>query len=97
MPAEQDRAEQETSAARSRRRLLVAHTYLVLKRGERHIPPVVRGLLGLVLMLLGTLGFLPILGFWMIPLGLALLASDIPPFRRWLKQQINARRKRNKP
>lgn len=94
--AERGRAEKEASAPRSRRRLMVAHTYLMLKRGERYLPPVVRGLLGLILMLLGTLGFLPVLGFWMIPLGLALLATDIPPFRRWLKKQINARRTRNK-
>lgn len=29
----------------------------------------------------GTLGFLPILGFWMLPLGLALLAIDLPFLR----------------
>ena len=29
----------------------------------------------------GMLGFLPILGFWMVPLGLALLALDVPPLR----------------
>ena len=77
---------------RNRRRLLLAHTYLMLKRGERYLPPVLRGVLGILLMGLGVLGFLPILGFWMIPLGLALLATDIPPFRRWLKAQINAHR-----
>jgi hypothetical protein len=37
----------------------------------------------------GTLGFLPILGFWMLPLGLALLAIDLPflqsPLARLLK------------
>ena len=32
----------------------------------------------LVVMLGGALGFLPILGFWMLPLGLALLAQDVP-------------------
>ena len=30
----------------------------------------------------GMLGFLPILGFWMVPLGVLLLALDIPPLRR---------------
>lgn len=70
MAAEQDRAEQNNaeqgvSAARSRRRLLVAHTYLMLKRSERYLHPIVRGLLRLMLMLLSTLGFLPISGFWM--------------------------------
>jgi hypothetical protein len=38
--------------------------------------------LGLVLIVGGLLGFLPILGFWMIPLGLLLLAEDIPALRR---------------
>jgi hypothetical protein len=27
-------------------------------------------------------GFLPILGFWMAPLGLALMAQDVPIIRR---------------
>ena len=30
----------------------------------------------------GILGFLPILGFWMIPLGLSILAVDVPPAAR---------------
>lgn len=30
----------------------------------------------------GFLGFLPILGFWMLPLGLLLLAEDIPVLKR---------------
>ena len=29
----------------------------------------------------GMLGFLPVLGFWMLPIGLALLAYDVPPMR----------------
>ena len=36
---------------------------------------------GLLLVAGGLLGFLPILGFWMIPLGLILLAVDVPPLR----------------
>ena len=67
----------------------------MLKRGARYIPPLVRGLLGVILIFLGLLGFLPVLGFWMIPLGLALLATDIPPFARWIKQELYARRRRN--
>jgi hypothetical protein len=42
--------------------------------------------LAIALMLGGTLGFMPILGFWMLPLGLVLLAIDVPfmrgPFAR---------------
>src|SRR5690349_15158614 len=29
----------------------------------------------------GVLGFLPLLGFWMVPLGLVLLAQDVPVLR----------------
>lgn len=34
--------------------------------------------LAVLLVLGGLLGFLPVLGFWMLPLGLLLLAIDIP-------------------
>ena len=34
--------------------------------------------LGLVLILGGIVGFLPILGFWMVPLGLIVIAKDVP-------------------
>jgi hypothetical protein len=37
--------------------------------------------LALLLMGGGTVGFLPILGFWMLPLGLILIAQDIRPLR----------------
>ena len=32
-----------------------------------------------VLIVAGIFGFLPILGFWMVPLGLLLIVKDIPP------------------
>ncbi len=35
----------------------------------------------IALMTGGALGFLPILGFWMVPLGLALVARDVPFMR----------------
>lgn len=37
--------------------------------------------LALVCVLGGVLGFLPVLGFWMLPLGLLLLAIDLPRLR----------------
>jgi hypothetical protein len=37
---------------------------------------------GLLLICGGLLSILPILGLWMLPLGLALLAEDAPPLRR---------------
>jgi hypothetical protein len=30
----------------------------------------------------GVFGFMPVLGFWMVPLGLAVLAQDVPAMRR---------------
>ncbi len=36
----------------------------------------------------GVLGFLPVLGFWMVPLGLALLAYDVPPMRHPLARVL---------
>ena len=77
-----------------RRRVLTASTYLMLKRSTRYLPPIIRGVLGLCLTMLGVLGFLPVLGFWMIPLGLALLATDLPPLARWIKSQVWRSRRR---
>jgi hypothetical protein len=42
--------------------------------------------LGILLVALGLLGFLPVLGFWMIPLGLLVLSVDLPVVRRWRRQ-----------
>jgi hypothetical protein len=42
----------------------------------------VRRILGFGLIGLGFLGFLPIVGFWMIPLGLVVLSVDSPSVRR---------------
>jgi purine-cytosine permease-like protein len=37
---------------------------------------------GLLLIAAGFLGFLPILGFWMVPLGVIIIAQDVPFIRR---------------
>ncbi len=55
--------------------------------------------LALLLIALGFVGFLPVVGFWMIPLGLLILAVDIPALRpavsaaivrlrRWVRQAL---------
>jgi hypothetical protein len=45
---------------------------------------IVRIGLGVSLVILGgVFGWLPILGYWMVPLGLLVLASDSPVIRRW--------------
>ena len=52
---------------------------------------------GVLLVLLGFVGFLPILGFWMVPLGLLLLAQDVTFLRRpvvnaiyWIERKVKA-------
>lgn len=64
-----------------------------LERVRRRVPPGLRLVLGLLLILGGVLGFLPILGFWMIPLGIAVAALDIELWRRWRRRQKNARKR----
>lgn len=44
--------------------------------------------LGVLLIIGGVLGFLPILGFWMIPLGLLVLSHDLPGVRRWRRKMV---------
>ncbi|MFD2343265.1 hypothetical protein [Sinorhizobium terangae] len=57
---------------------------IVLGKWRISLPnsPVLRILLGSLLIVGGVLGFLPVLGFWMIPLGLLVLSHDIPAIRR---------------
>ena len=43
----------------------------------------VRMAAGILLILGGIVGFLPVLGFWMVPLGLLVLSVDLPIVRRW--------------
>lgn len=43
---------------------------------------IVRLPLAILLILGGIFSFLPVLGIWMLPLGLLVLAVDIPPLRR---------------
>ena len=56
-----------------------------------------RTILGIVLIIGGVFGFLPVLGYWMVPLGLAMLAVDWPWARRasrklirWWGRQVRA-------
>ena len=43
--------------------------------------------LGILLILGGIVGFLPILGFWMIPLGVVVAALDVNLYLRWRRRQ----------
>jgi len=53
-----------------------------------HLPeskPIRLGL-GILLVAGGLVGFLPVVGFWMIPLGLLVLSVDVPMVRRWRRK-----------
>ncbi|MFO1033114.1 MAG: hypothetical protein U1E15_03145 [Hyphomicrobiales bacterium] len=47
---------------------------------------VLRVALGLACIIGGFLGFLPILGYWMLPLGLLILSIDFPFVRRFRRR-----------
>jgi hypothetical protein len=57
-----------------------------VRLGSWHLPlpgsAIARIAIGSLLVVLGALGFLPVLGFWMIPLGVVVLSIDLPAARR---------------
>ncbi len=59
---------------------------------------IIRITLGILFVIGGFFGWLPILGFWMIPLGLLFLSIDFAIARRWRRRLIVwwGRRKRKK-
>ena len=61
-----------------------------IKFGNRRVvlpgSRIARIVIGLLLIIGGVLGFLPVLGFWMIPLGLIVLSIDLPVVRRWRRR-----------
>ncbi len=73
-----------------RKRRIAAFTLRGMDWALDNLPPGVRFVLGLFLMAGGIVGFLPILGVWMFPLGVGFVAMDIPPLRhrlrRWLQR-----------
>jgi predicted PurR-regulated permease PerM len=76
-----------------RYRLVIA-MYRLVRWSQRRLPPGVRTLVGSLLMVGGVLGFLPILGFWMFPLGVAVAIADLPPLRRRMEHWLNETRRR---
>ena len=78
-------ARSDTVDERPLRRLLAGLPGPVRRAVERLRRPGagwVRAPLGVALILGGVVGFLPILGFWMLPLGVLLLAEDVPVLKR---------------
>jgi hypothetical protein len=63
-------------------------------RRLRNAPRIARIAVGALLIAGGLLGFLPVLGFWMIPLGVVVIFIDVPLVKRsWsrLRQWWRAR------
>jgi hypothetical protein len=64
---------------------------------------------GTALIVGGCLSFLPVLGIWMVPLGLILIAQDVPPLRsptarmlawinsKWPANEQKSRAQTNRP
>lgn len=65
-----------------------------LVRGEQLWPQGMRRFVGVLVILLGILGFLPILRFWMIPLGAALIALDFVPSTETMVARRRVERRR---
>ena len=64
------------------------YCYRTLIWARDRLPPGVRTLLGLLFCVGGVFGFLPILGFWMLPLGFCLIGLDVPVLRSRLNRVI---------
>ena len=75
-------------AKRARARSVRTRIKRALVHIRRRVPPGARLILGLLLIVGGVLGFLPILGFWMIPLGVAVAALDILPLWRAIRKRV---------
>ena len=73
---------------------LIKTTARVRHGVRRRVPPGFRWPIGLVLIAGGVVGFLPIVGFWMLPLGVAVAALDVGPAWRWVtgKKRGNGRK-----
>ncbi|MEQ8859860.1 MAG: hypothetical protein RIC56_14550 [Pseudomonadales bacterium] len=71
-------------------RRITTITYRALYWARYSVAPGVRSLLGVLLMIGGVFGFLPVLGFWMFPLGVGFVALDLPMARhrmeRWMQR-----------
>ena len=55
-----------------------------------------RIVVGVLLVILGLFGFLPIIGFWMIPLGIIVLSVDVHPIRRARRRFVVWRERRKR-
>ena len=62
-----------------------------------NLPPGIRSIVGVLFFIGGCFGFLPILGFWMIPVGVMLIMLDLPFLRhrviKWMDHDDESQNK----
>ena len=63
----------------------------MLARIRARVPRGLRLVLGLLMIVGGVFGFLPVLGFWMVPLGVMVAALDLRLVLRWWRQKRTRR------
>ena len=61
----------------------------VTRWSHDHLPPGIRSIVGVLFFVGGCFGFLPILGFWMIPVGIMLIMLDLPFLRHYVVDWMN--------
>jgi purine-cytosine permease-like protein len=90
-------SESELKTSRSKSHAKPAHKIPLFGR-EFHMPRSrwMRVAIGVGLVVLGIFGFLPILGFWMIPLGLLVLSYEFHTVRRQRRRFIVWRERRKR-
>lgn len=74
-------------------RTRLARTMLSILRWGSRQHAVSRLVFGILFTVGGLLGFLPLLGFWMLPIGIALIGLSLPglpllnrPVKRWMSR-----------
>jgi hypothetical protein len=89
-----DMVEFETSTdENSRRRVIsVFKRDITMPRSRRS-----RIAIGVTLMILGVFGFLPVLGFWMIPVGMLILSYEFAIMRRLRRRIVKWWERRRRP
>jgi len=65
-------------------------TFLRIGKRQINLPRSrsLRILIGVSLIIGGILGFLPVVGFWMIPLGVVVLSAELHLVRRWRRRAV---------
>ncbi len=83
-------AESDTDAIPARKITVLGREF-AMPRSRR-----LRIAMGVLLLVCGVLGFLPVLGFWMFPLGLLVLSYEFALVRRWRRRAVVWRERRRR-